>query len=167
MAFQVFVQKHESCAYSQIHARSRGGTIVLGENKKEYRYEYVPRETFLEIRIDGGLVQDENESKCDFLLLNTTGMNTKEPNLHAIFIELKGTHFSTACRQLLATVAKFSTELTPAKLHARIVLSKMHNLVASGLQKIQKEFSNKKCSFDFQSRQMVEHTGKDGYPIRK
>jgi|GEM_PF-4267257 len=170
MSFQGFVEKHKGCSYSEGHARPNGGTITHQEEGKEYRYEYNPGETFLKIRVDGGLVRNDNESRCDFLLLNTSGMGTQQSNLHTIFIELKGTDIVKACQQLATTIKGFFAEMQPAKLHARIVVSKVagdHNYPKM-LQTYKTIFSKMNCSFHPpQTRQMVEYTGKDGHPTRK
>ena len=168
MSFQDFVEEHKGCSYSEEHIRPKGGTITHQEKGKEYRYEYNTGETFLKIHVDGGLVQDNTE-KCDYLLLNTTGMETNKTNYHAIFIELKGSDIIKACKQLLETITMFSPMLKPANMHARIVVSKFkkgHTPKVIELQYLP-QFKNKKCSFDHQTGQMVEHTGKDGHPTRK
>lgn len=169
MPFQNFVAEHQTCPYATAHQRSQGGTIVCSENRKEYRYEYVQGETFLRIHVDGGLVRDKNQPRCDDLLLNTTAARaeTNQPNFHSIFIELKGTDILKACQQLQATVTSFANELTGSKLHARIVVSKAHGPKTS-LQRYQREFNRRlKCSFDYQSQTMSERTGKDGDPSTK
>ena len=173
MSFQDFVLMHKSCTYSREHILSQGDTIVLSENQTTYCYVYGSNETFLNIHVDGGLVQDESQ-RCDYLLLNTTGMDTNEPNLHAIFIELKTKvqrkKFGDTCQQLESTIKKYSSELKPAILHARIVTSNIEARyppkaprIRSCKERFKKELD---CLFDY-GAQMVEHTGKDGYPIRK
>ena len=167
MPFQDFVNTHKDASYSKEHARSQGGMIACKENNKEYCYEYINRETFLEIRVDGGLDHDQSRQKCDYLLLNTTRLDTNQTNFHSIFIELKGADLLKACEQLLATIKRYAHELFHSQLHARVVVSKAHGPKIAGLQPYQKKFRDQKCSFVFQSQTMTEHTGKDGNPTRK
>jgi hypothetical protein len=167
--FQDFVNNHQSGSYSKEHTRPQGGVIACQENNKEYRYEYVAGETFLQIQVDGGLDKDQNRQKCDYLLLNTTekwGI-TNIPNFHAVFIELKGTDLLKACEQLLVTIKRYAHALINSRLHARVVVSKAHAPKIAGLQTYQKRFRDQNCSFDYQSQSMTEHTGENGNPTRK
>ena len=173
MAFQDFVQQHQHCEYSQEHVLPQGDTIQLSENQTTYSYQYRSGETFLEIHVDGGMVQD-NAKKCDYLLLNTTGMDTNEPNLHAIFIELKNKvekrKFGDACKQLESTIERYSSELIPAILHSRIVMSNIEAKYppkAPRIMKCKLRFKDDfNCFFDCDA-QMVEYTGEDGHPKRE
>ena len=173
MNFQDFVKMHKSCVYSREHVSPQGDTINLAENQAIYCYVYGSNETFLEIHVDRGLVQD-NTKRCDYLLLNTTGMDTNEPNLHAIFIELKdkveNRKFGDACQQLSSTIKKYSSELNGATLHARIVTSNIEVKYPPKVKRIQKCKAHFEehlyCYFDY-GAQMVEHTGENGHPTRK
>jgi len=95
MPFRDFVNQHKDYActtlYPQQSGKQRDGTIVCtgkGEaHGKEYRYEYKANETFVVIDFDK-LTEDQNISRCDYLLLNTTGINTNQTDFHSIFVEL-------------------------------------------------------------------------------
>lgn len=69
----------------------------------EYRAENSNRKTLVCLRVDGCLMADMGEKKCDFLLLVCDRRDEEDEKI-AHFIELKGSDISTAIKQLANSV---------------------------------------------------------------
>jgi len=88
--------------------------ITCEEKRKKYILENVRSVNIANYHIDGGVVQNDDEKKCDFLIY-------VEDDKNIILVELKGTEFSTALKQLYNTVNLFSQQFNGNKIYARIV----------------------------------------------
>jgi hypothetical protein len=69
------------------------------------------------VEYDGCFNTNNNQDKCDFLLLDCEGRS-------AYFVELKGSNFTKALSQIQATLDREKAKLIGFKLEARVVLSK-------------------------------------------
>jgi hypothetical protein len=80
--------------------------------------------------IDGGLISDPKQSKCDYGLLTESD--------HLYLIELKGADYSHALEQITNTINLLMPNV--ASVHARVVLSKVRtpNIKVAGEKKLQK-----------------------------
>jgi len=95
--------------------------IVCHERQSTYRYINQAGQRIARIRVDGGLVQDTNVEKCDWLLINWDSN-------HSFFIELKGSDVKKAIRQINATLDWFWLDINGMGIrvaHARIVPGKV------------------------------------------
>lgn len=93
--------------------------IVVSKDAKQSREHRAtnPKRVFdlRHYRLDGDLV--ENETSCDYLLINDSSKK-------AYFIELKGENIDEAVDQLEASEKKFALELGGYNFYYRIVCSK-------------------------------------------
>ncbi|MDR1270391.1 MAG: hypothetical protein LBK82_12790 [Planctomycetaceae bacterium] len=163
MSFQDFIKQHLDKDYTTNY-QSKGGTIVCQDKTaSKYIYKYKQNEQFMKLHIDGGLISDQNTLKCDYLLLNYTEIN-KETHYHSIFIELKGSDFPHACKQISATIESLGYNLKGSILHARIVLSKV-STPNSQLNVLKEKFMKQyQCVLFYQSRSIEEKSDETGYP---
>jgi hypothetical protein len=164
MLFQNFIIQHQDKPYTTNYQNSKGGTIVCEERASKYIYKNKRDEKFMKLQIDGGLISDQNTLKCDYLLLNHTELNGKT-HYHSIFIELKGSDLTHACKQILATIESLNNNLKGSLLHARIVLSKVPKPNVQ-LNILKEQFMKKyQCTLYYKSRVMEEESDKNGCPI--
>ena len=78
--------------------------FVLQEKGKEYKAINKELKLCLELQIDKGIINNQQENKCD------KGLIVLDDN-KCILVEFKGGDVSTACVQLDATLDKFSKDL--------------------------------------------------------
>ncbi len=88
----------------------------MSELRKTYRIENPGRKLVCITQIDGCYVRGSSE-RCDYLAVVLE-------DCHAYFIELKGSEFRKAVRQILPTMHLLHDDLDQMDLSARIVLSK-------------------------------------------
>jgi hypothetical protein len=79
-----------------------------------YRIENESRNYLIKLR----LIEDQNNRKCDYLVLNCSTRN-------AYFVELKGQNLSDAVRQIEATLNALGKRLSTFKFYCRIVQTKV------------------------------------------
>ncbi|MDR2755294.1 MAG: hypothetical protein LBC20_06270 [Planctomycetaceae bacterium] len=163
MSFQNFIAQQQDKSYTTNYHNSNGGTIVCEERASKYVYKYKSGETLLKLHVDGGLISDQNILKCDYLLLNYTTINEKTC-YHSIFIELKGSDLTHACKQIWTTIENLGNDLKGSKLHARIVLSKVPKIDIQVNQLKESLMKKYQCLLYYQSRFMEEESDQDGYP---
>lgn len=113
-----FVEKYTEQRY--IEFDDKRSQIVLsdkGEPRKYCAYN-TRRQRVVAYRVDGGIVTDKTQSKCDYALWT-------EKNC-VYFIELKGGDYSHALEQIHNTIVNLVQEpkIDAEEIHARIVLSK-------------------------------------------
>ena len=113
-----FVEKYTEQRY--IEFDDKRSQIVLsdkGEPRKYCAYN-TRRQRVVAYRVDGGIVTDKTQSKCDYALWTE--------NNRVYFIELKGGDYSHALEQISSTIANLVQEpkIDAEEIHARIVLSK-------------------------------------------
>ncbi len=104
--------------FVQCDARS---IFAVQENKKTYRLLNEERREICQVRIDGGLIQEDNIKRCDY------GFWICEANL-VFLVELKGKNIKKAIEQLISTINVLRNELQGRKINARVVLSKVPNV---------------------------------------
>jgi hypothetical protein len=90
--------------------------VVFQEAAREYRGENPQKRRILRYRVDGQMIVDGE--RCDFLL----GI---PENGNVYLIELKGTNLKKAASQILTTMGRIGSRLSPFRQHARIVLSRV------------------------------------------
>jgi hypothetical protein len=135
---------------------------------RQYKIENVQHTELCKVNIDGCVITDTTQNKCDFLVLCC-----QEDKKIAIFVELKGTDFAHACKQILNTIKllKESMDSNDYQFCARVVLSKAKKLVSSsskqkgGLPDIRdsnytelmkKLSKNIQINFDYSSEILIE-----------
>lgn len=137
--------------FESYHAfqHERRKIVVLSDQKSRTTYKYTNNrlDYLAQYNIDGGLLTSNDESKCDYLLINC---NKKE----AFFIEIKGCDIGHAAKQILSSIDKLYSILSDLTIHARIVVTRVntHSLQSSSYHKLQKRIKalngslNKKTS---------------------
>ncbi len=88
--------------------------IVCKENKKEYRLINDKGLLIINYHMDGGVIDDSNQKKCDYLIYIPSSKKV-------ILIELKGTQFSNAVTQILETLKRYKNNFRGCHVYARIV----------------------------------------------
>ena len=112
-------------------------TIVSSENKKKHIAHNVNGDAVYQYRVDGDLITDTIQSRCDFLLEN-------ESKKYAYLIELKGSNLDHAVEQIENTITFYSKELNGYTVLPRIVCrSNTHKMRSSKVQKFCKKYYQK------------------------
>ncbi|MCH5163755.1 MAG: hypothetical protein J1F36_01925 [Clostridiales bacterium] len=99
-------------------------SVVCAEKHKKYQLENQRRVVICNYHIDGGVIKDSSEKKCDYLILVP---DTK----YVVLVELKGCKIITAVEQIENTLALFKEKLYHHKIFARIIcqqVPQMHNI---------------------------------------
>lgn len=92
--------------------------VICKQNKREYCLVLKEQVTALKYEIDGHVIYDNNQIRCDNLIL-TDGFVDKDK---AIFIELKGTNLHHAYDQLYESITSLKNIIgSNYKYYARIV----------------------------------------------
>ena len=96
----------------------------MGEPRK-YLVKNSHERRIVVYRVDGGVIADTTQPKCDFALW------TEQNSLY--FVELKGGKYSKALTQLYNTIIKLVQlpNITTKEVHARIVLSNGNGIKAT------------------------------------
>ncbi len=126
-----------------------------GESR-EYRIENVQNVQLCKVSIDGCVITDKTQNKCDFLVLCC-----QEDKKIAIFVELKGADIAKAHKQILNSIKLLQQVIvnTEYEICARVVVSKVltPDLRKEGLPELMKKLSkNTKISYDFGSKVLME-----------
>lgn len=135
-------KKFTSC-YDFQHEQRK--IVVLSDHKSRTTYKYTNNrlDYLARYNIDGGLLTSNDESKCDYLLINC---NKKE----AFFIEIKGCNLEHAAEQILCSIDKLYSMLSDLTIHARIVVTRVnvHDLKTLSYYRLQKKISLLKGSLN-------------------
>ena len=115
-----FFNKYHDESYIVQHGEIK--LIVAEEKGMVYRLKNEAQKEIVKYKIDGGLIQSQDDNKCDY------GIYTEDKLL--ILVELKGRHYKHAVTQILSTIEKLKLKDTSDinKLFARVVLSKGHEV---------------------------------------
>lgn len=95
----------------------RNKKIIVEENKKKYIANNIKQECIAKVRVDGGLISNQDIGKSDYILIRC------EHDIVYI-IELKGCDVAKACEQILSTIAYLSFSLRGCTIHGRIICSR-------------------------------------------
>lgn len=132
-------------SFSHIDINTR--IIVCEENNVRYIANNTKIAIVYKFKIDGEVISNSQQKRCDYLVENETTRN-------AYFVELKGADIAKAYLQLRETIHAFADCLSDYYIHCRVVCSKIptHNINGSeyrNLRKICKDIQQK-------SRQLEE-----------
>ena len=118
--------------YSSINKRA--SVIVCEENKMKYIANNTKFATVYKFKIDGEVIRDKDQKRCDYLVENETSKD-------AYFVELKGADIATAYIQIWHTIRYFNNKLDGYGVHSRIVCSRVstHDVNGSEYRKLKKE----------------------------
>ena len=75
--------------------------IKVKENHSSFKLHNKPKLTIQKIKVDGCLVEDETQKRCDYLFVIPS---YAQKNKRAIYVELKGNGITDAIHQLEATL---------------------------------------------------------------
>ncbi|MCQ2211450.1 MAG: hypothetical protein MJZ34_14285 [Paludibacteraceae bacterium] len=91
--------------------------VTVSEKQRKYILENDIKKELVVYHIDGELIDNQSIDKCDY------GIYTEEN--HLILVELKGSDYNHACKQLASTINYIKDEdISISQFFARIVLSK-------------------------------------------
>ncbi len=131
------------------------GNVSASESGRKYSIDNKSKKEIVKYKIDGGLINDDNEIKCDY------GFYTEDNVLY--LVELKGGDYGHAIDQIINTVKKLVKEpkIILSKLNARVVISKARppELRSSNEQKLKRlldSYCFDKDNLKKQSQQMTE-----------
>lgn len=110
-----FYKKHPDA--SCIRIDDNRSTVVLKDAREPRKYiaQNIRKKGIVVYQIDGGLLKDATQLKCDYALLT-------EDN-HLYLVELKGSDYPHALEQIIHTIQVLEPEVN--LLNARVVLSKV------------------------------------------
>ncbi|GAB4294848.1 MAG: hypothetical protein Fur0025_31680 [Oscillatoriaceae cyanobacterium] len=119
---QEFEDNYPKCTVCQT-----GKLIVVEENKRKYILNNKAQKKICKITIDGGVIDSQTQSKCDYMMVVCQGDKvSKNTDLGEIvyLIELKGKDLIKAVDQLTLTMTYFDYE-NNTQVFARAVVSKV------------------------------------------
>jgi len=95
------------------------GNVSASENDRKYIIVNKSKKEVVKYKIDGGLINDEEEIKCDY------GFYTEDDVL--FLVELKGGNYSHAINQIINTIQLLikNPKIKISKINARIVASRV------------------------------------------
>lgn len=95
------------------------GNSSASENGRKYVIENKSKIKLFKYKIDGGLINDDNEFKCDY------GFYTIDDILY--LVELKGRDYGHAIDQIINTIQLLlkKPQISVAKVNSRIIVSKI------------------------------------------
>jgi hypothetical protein len=105
---------------SYIHSCDERKTISLVEKRKKYTGHNNANQTITVYRVDGGVIADHRQAKCDYAI------HTGQTN-HLYLIELKGSDYPHALEQIISTLDILLKQagVSAEGVYARIILSKV------------------------------------------
>jgi len=117
--FQKNYRDHTNC--------SEGKLIVVEENKRKYILQNPSKKKVCKVRIDGGVIPNQTQRKCDYLMIVCESKSVNEQESSIYFIELKGRDLISAVEQLTQTIEYLQAKKYKfmGKVFARVVLSKV------------------------------------------
>jgi len=120
------------------------------KSSTRYIYENISSDVLSKYWIDGCLIDDDN-SRCDFLLLNCN----KEISY---FIELKGSDLIKAIEQIDRSIDILHKDFITYSVEARVVLTRVNttDLKSTKLVRLENKLKNLKGKLIKQTRQLVE-----------
>ncbi|MBK1988542.1 hypothetical protein A0J48_013505 [Sphaerospermopsis aphanizomenoides BCCUSP55] len=121
---QEFETKYPTCTFC-----NDGQKITVQENKRKYIINNLSDQRICRIKIDGCVIDAQNQRKCDYLIIvckteavaNDNNIDVAEK---MYFIELKGQDLISAVEQLTQTIEYFKPQIT-GTVFARAVLSRV------------------------------------------
>lgn len=121
-----FQEKYPDCTDC-----SNGKKITVQENKRKYILNNSSGKQVCRIKIDGCVIDEQNQRKCDYLIIaSKTEDLDKDNNIdyreNLFFVELKGKDLIGDVEQLTQTIEYFKPQII-GKIFARIVLSRVPN----------------------------------------
>jgi hypothetical protein len=133
-------------------AEQKNKIVTCSDRKSstKYIYENDSLDTLSKYRVDGCLINDD-DSKCDYLLLN----RTKEVSY---FVELKGSDLIKAVEQINRSIDILHKDFKEYSVEARIVLTRVNTTDLKSAKLIRLESKLKKLNGKLikQTRQLTE-----------
>lgn len=128
-------------------------TVTVQENGRKYILHNSQQKHLTVYKIDGGLIKDKNETKCDF------GIYVEDNWL--FLVELKGGDYEHALRQIENTIRLLVVQpnIAVGKLNARVVLSKARvpDTLTTKEKKLKKLLNKYHGTLDKKSQAMTEN----------
>jgi hypothetical protein len=122
-------ERFKFSSYAECDNRS---IIVCKQKAKEYVLENSFKEEICKVEIDKGYIPSPGKL-CDYLVVIC-------PKNIAIFVELKGEDYKTACSQIFSTIQSFISEIkkTNCIVLARVVAQSIPNIKPTSEMKLEK-----------------------------
>ncbi|MFQ3575773.1 MAG: hypothetical protein SNJ77_04990 [Cytophagales bacterium] len=116
----------------------------------KFTYENDSLDSLTKYKVDGCLINDE-DPKCDFLLLNCT-------KSISYFVELKGSDLIKAIEQIESSINLLHKDFKDYSVEARIVLTRVNTIDLKSSKQIKLERRLKKLNGEliFKSQQLTE-----------
>lgn len=133
-------------------AEQKNKIVTFADKKSstKYIYENDSLDTLSKYRVDGCLIKDD-DSKCDYLLLNCT----KEVSY---FVELKGSDLIKGVEQIVRSIDMLHKDFKGYSVEARIVLTRVNTIDLKSTKLIRLESKLKKLNGKLikQTQQLIE-----------
>lgn len=125
-------------------------TCTDRKSSTKYIYENDSLDTLSKYRVDGCIINDE-DSKCDYLLLNCT-------KKISYFVELKGSDLIKAVEQINRSIDILHKDFIEYSVEARIVLTRVNttDLKSTKLIKLESKLKKLNGKLIKQTRQLTE-----------
>ena len=147
--FYIYHEKGNDCVCYQ-----GCGNASAEERGRKYSIENKSKKEIIKYKIDGGLITDDNDIKCDY------GFYTEDDLL--ILVELKGGDYSHAIEQIINTIKLLITipKIKISSVKARIVVSKIRQpeLRSSDEQKLKRILDSFRKDNDNLKKQVAQMT---------
>lgn len=128
---------YENC-FEFVEQKNKIVTCTDAKSSTKYIYENDSLDELTKYRVDGCLINDDN-SKCDYLLLNCT----KEVSY---FVELKGSDLIKAVEQIDRSIDILHKDFKEYSVEARIVLTRVNTTDLKSTKLIRLESKLKKLN---------------------
>lgn len=140
---------YENC-FEFAEQKSKIVTCIDAKSSTKYIYENDSLDKLTKYRVDGCLINDD-DSKCDYLLLNCT----KEVSF---FVELKGSDLIKAVEQIDRSIDILHKDFKEYSVEARIVLTRVNTTDLKSTKLIRLESKLKKLNGKLikKTRQLTE-----------
>lgn len=107
---------------------SRKNIVISDKGPTSYRGENDQQKIFNLFRVDGHLINDNNTSKCDYLLVEFNSQNKPCAAINSYYIEFKGSNLIKAVEQVNNSIALLHHYIADSTPHVRIVLTKINEI---------------------------------------
>lgn len=140
---------YENC-FEFVEQKNKIVTCIDAKSSTKYIYENDSLDELTKYRVDGCLIKDD-DSKCDYLLLNCT----KEISY---FVELKGSDLIQAVEQIDRSIDILHKDFKEYSVEARIVLTRVNttDLKSSKLIRLESKLRKLHGKLIKKTRQLTE-----------
>lgn len=135
-------------SFKACSCRTNNKTIALKEHRAKLEIKNTTQKEVVICCVDPCMTMLERSLRCDYIALYE-----ENDTQHVVYIELKGSDAKHGCKQLLATVERFSAIHARHKKHCRLAVHRPPP--NSRLQKYAQEFARRHIGFSTESEMSI------------